>query len=111
MLLFFYCYIFGHTANIAFWRTRLGSLTATRIKTIFVSAVYEIPFSSESKFQLSVHKLEACPKQLLPTFKSLTRMPEDSKMLLVMKGAPEKILERCTTVRLGDKDVSVRGHF
>merc|ERR1719220_694929 len=43
--------------------------------------VHEIPFNSTNKFQLSIHKV-------------------DGKHLLVMKGAPERILDRCDTIRI-----------
>ena len=78
---------------------------------LFVT-VHEVPFSSESKFQHSVHHLESGSKPSVFTFKTESKSSEDlnvDKMLLVMKGAPEKILERCSTVRLGDNDVPVRG--
>ena len=43
----------------------------------------EIPFNSTNKFQVSVHK---------------TSDPSDKRALLVMKGAPERILQRCSTI-------------
>ncbi|XP_022085909.1 sodium/potassium-transporting ATPase subunit alpha-like [Acanthaster planci] len=43
----------------------------------------EIPFNSTNKYQVSVHECE-----------------EDSRYLLVMKGAPERILDRCTTIMI-----------
>lgn len=43
--------------------------------------VHEIPFNSTNKFQLSIHKV-------------------DGKHLLVMKGAAERILDRCDTIRI-----------
>merc|ERR1712172_213853 len=43
----------------------------------------EIPFNSTNKFQVSVHK---------------TSDPSDKRHLLVMKGAPERILQRCSTI-------------
>ena len=48
--------------------------------------VAEIPFSSSNKFQLSIHELPA----------------EGSRYLLVVKGAPEKILDLCQTMLLSD---------
>merc|ERR1711990_639346 len=45
--------------------------------------VCEIPFNSTNKFQVSVHEQED---------------KSDSRYLLVMKGAPERILQRCTTI-------------
>merc|ERR1712055_1202615 len=43
----------------------------------------EIPFNSTNKFQVSVHEQED---------------KSDSRYLLVMKGAPERILQRCTSI-------------
>merc|ERR1712172_134620 len=45
--------------------------------------VCEIPFNSANKYQVSIHETED---------------PNDNRYLLVMKGAPERILERCTTI-------------
>ncbi|KAI8770548.1 sodium/potassium-transporting ATPase subunit alpha [Biomphalaria glabrata] len=42
----------------------------------------EIPFNSSNKYQVSVHK---------------TDNTSDDRLLLVMKGAPERILERCSS--------------
>jgi sodium/potassium-transporting ATPase subunit alpha len=50
--------------------------------------VFEIPFNSTNKFQISVHAgaLSASPKQLL----------------LVIKGAPERIIDRCSRITTAD---------
>ena len=45
--------------------------------------VCEIPFNSTNKFQVSVHETED---------------EKDPRYLLVMKGAPERILDRCSTI-------------
>merc|ERR1712241_1246865 len=45
--------------------------------------VCEIPFNSSNKFQVSIHE---------------TDDKSDDRYLLVMKGAPEKILQRCSTI-------------
>merc|ERR1711971_754584 len=45
--------------------------------------VCEIPFNSTNKFQVSIHETED---------------KNDNRQLLVLKGAPERILERCTTI-------------
>merc|ERR1711997_1372388 len=45
--------------------------------------VCEIPFNSTNKFQVSVHEQED---------------KSDSRYLLVMKGAPERILQRCSSI-------------
>ncbi|XP_055020257.1 sodium/potassium-transporting ATPase subunit alpha-3b isoform X2 [Boleophthalmus pectinirostris] len=51
--------------------------------------VAEIPFNSTNKYQLSVHETED---------------PNDNRYLLVMKGAPERILERCSTIMIQGKE-------
>ena len=45
--------------------------------------VCEIPFNSSNKFQVSIHE---------------TENKNDDRYLLVMKGAPERILDRCTSI-------------
>merc|ERR1712149_106340 len=45
--------------------------------------VCEIPFNSNNKFQVSIHETED---------------KNDNRQLLVMKGAPERILDRCSTI-------------
>jgi len=45
--------------------------------------VCEIPFNSSNKFQVSIHETEDAA---------------DKRYLMVMKGAPERILQRCTTI-------------
>merc|ERR1719418_346140 len=52
--------------------------------------VCEIPFNSTNKFQVSVHEQDDKGK---------------SNYLLVMKGAPERILERCTTIHVNGQDL------
>nr|XP_002737354.1 PREDICTED: sodium/potassium-transporting ATPase subunit alpha-1 isoform X1 [Saccoglossus kowalevskii] len=52
--------------------------------------VAEIPFNSTNKYQVSVHEQSD---------------PEDKRYLLVMKGAPERILDRCTTVLMHGKEI------
>ncbi|XP_048866746.1 sodium/potassium-transporting ATPase subunit alpha-1-like [Brienomyrus brachyistius] len=49
----------------------------------------EIPFNSSNKYQLSVHK---------------NPNSSESKHLVVMKGAPEKILDRCSTIMIQGKE-------
>uniref|UniRef100_A0A3Q3JNG9 Sodium/potassium-transporting ATPase subunit alpha n=1 Tax=Monopterus albus TaxID=43700 RepID=A0A3Q3JNG9_MONAL len=52
--------------------------------------IAEIPFNSTNKYQLSIHKNSA---------------PEgETKHLLVMKGAPERILDRCSTIMMQGKE-------
>ncbi|KAI1901219.1 hypothetical protein AGOR_G00032050 [Albula goreensis] len=51
--------------------------------------VGEIPFNSTNKYQLSIHEFEETP----------------SGHLLVMKGAPERILDRCSTIMMHGQEV------
>merc|ERR1712117_623073 len=51
--------------------------------------VCEIPFNSANKFQVSIHESED---------------KNDSRYLLVMKGAPERILQRCTSIIIDGKE-------
>ncbi|ODM98254.1 Sodium/potassium-transporting ATPase subunit alpha [Orchesella cincta] len=51
--------------------------------------VCEVPFNSTNKYQVSVHDNED---------------PNDPRYLLVMKGAPERILDRCSTIYIGGKE-------
>merc|ERR1719434_437334 len=49
--------------------------------------VCEIPFNSTNKWQLSIHEI-----------------PDDTRYLLVMKGAPERILDRCTKIMINGEE-------
>ncbi|XP_050813161.1 sodium/potassium-transporting ATPase subunit alpha-1 [Gopherus flavomarginatus] len=51
--------------------------------------VVEIPFNSTNKYQLSIHK---------------NANPSESRYLLVMKGAPERILDRCSSILMHGKE-------
>jgi len=51
--------------------------------------VAEIPFNSTNKYQLSVHETEDT---------------NDNRYLLVMKGAPERILDRCSHIMIQGKE-------
>ena len=55
--------------------------------------VFEIPFSSVNKYQLSIHKLS------------------EEKHLVTMKGAPERILKMCDKVKLGDSEVNIEEDY
>merc|ERR1712055_1055879 len=50
----------------------------------------EIPFNSTNKFQVSIHETEDT---------------NDNRYLLVMKGAPERILERCSTIVVDGREM------
>nr|XP_060612624.1 sodium/potassium-transporting ATPase subunit alpha-2-like [Anolis sagrei ordinatus] len=53
--------------------------------------VAEIPFNSTNKYQLSIHEAEDKPKG----------------HILVMKGAPERILDVCSTILINGKEVNL----
>merc|ERR1711970_696518 len=52
--------------------------------------VCEIPFNSANKYQVSIHETEDT---------------NDNRYLLVMKGAPERILERCFTIVVDGREM------
>merc|ERR1719266_1099166 len=52
--------------------------------------VCEIPFNSANKYQVSIHETEDT---------------NEKRALLVMKGAPERILERCSTIVLDGREM------
>merc|ERR1719244_635735 len=54
--------------------------------------ICEIPFNSTNKYQVSIHETED---------------KSDPRYLLVMKGAPERILERCSTIFVNNEDQSM----
>merc|ERR1719384_2470065 len=58
----------------------LGDVMAYRARN---KKVCEIPFNSTNKFQVSIHETED---------------KNDNRHLLVMKGAPERIVDRCSTI-------------
>jgi len=53
--------------------------------------VVEIPFNSANKFQVSVHQTD----------------DGDERYLLVMKGAPERILDRCSSIYMDGSDLEL----
>merc|ERR1712048_40319 len=52
--------------------------------------VCEIPFNSTNKFQVSIHETED---------------KNDNRHLLVMKGAPERIVDRCSTIVVDGREL------
>jgi sodium/potassium-transporting ATPase subunit alpha len=53
--------------------------------------ISEIPFNSTNKYQVSIHETQ----------------DGDDRYLLVMKGAPERILERCSTIYNDGTDIEL----
>nr|CAD7260090.1 unnamed protein product [Timema shepardi] len=64
----------------------LGDIMSIRKRN---KKVCEIPFNSTNKYQVSIHETED---------------PNDPRHLMVMKGAPERILDRCSTIFIGGKE-------
>jgi len=52
--------------------------------------VCEITFNSFNKFQVTIHEIED---------------PDESRYLVVMKGAPEKIIEKCNSIVMDGKEI------
>ncbi|KAL7981114.1 hypothetical protein Chor_005348 [Crotalus horridus] len=79
----------SETALLKFSEITLGNVMEYRER---YNKVCEIPFNSTNKFQLSVHELDD---------------PRDQRHLLVMKGAPERILERCSTIMIKGQELAL----
>merc|ERR1712106_1197717 len=58
--------------------------------------VCEIPFNSTNKFQVSIHE---------------TDDPNETRYLLAMKGAPERILERCATIVVDGQEMPLNDQW
>jgi len=63
----------------------LGDVENRRLRN---PKIVEIPFNSMNKYQVSIHETED---------------PKDKRYLLVMKGAPERILDRCNKIMSNGK--------
>uniref|UniRef100_A0A3P8RJJ7 Sodium/potassium-transporting ATPase subunit alpha n=1 Tax=Amphiprion percula TaxID=161767 RepID=A0A3P8RJJ7_AMPPE len=77
----------SETALLKFTELTVGNVMDYRNR---FKKVTEVPFNSTNKFQLSIHELED---------------PLDLRYLLVMKGAPERILERCSTILIKGQEL------
>ncbi|VDN30997.1 unnamed protein product, partial [Cylicostephanus goldi] len=71
-------------ALLKFTELTIGNIHGYREKS---PKVAEIPFNSTNKYQVSIHDV-----------------PESDSYLLVMKGAPERILDVCSTIVLNGKE-------
>ncbi|KAM5147388.1 LOW QUALITY PROTEIN: potassium-transporting ATPase alpha chain 2-like [Callospermophilus lateralis] len=76
----------SETALLKFSEVILGDVMEIRKRN---RKVAEIPFNSTNKFQLSIHETED---------------PNDKRFLMVMKGAPERILEKCSTIMINGQE-------
>ncbi|XP_072467750.1 potassium-transporting ATPase alpha chain 2 [Notamacropus eugenii] len=76
----------SETALLKFSEVTMGDVMERRKRN---RKVAEIPFNSTNKFQLSIHE---------------TDDPNNKRFLLVMKGAPERILEKCSTIMINGRE-------
>uniref|UniRef100_G3RT56 Sodium/potassium-transporting ATPase subunit alpha n=1 Tax=Gorilla gorilla gorilla TaxID=9595 RepID=G3RT56_GORGO len=76
----------SETALLKFSEVILGDVMEIRKRN---RKVAEIPFNSTNKFQLSIHE---------------TDDPHGKRFLMVMKGAPERILEKCSTIMINGEE-------
>ncbi|KAM9604689.1 potassium-transporting ATPase alpha chain 2-like [Trichechus inunguis] len=76
----------SETALLKFSEVILGDVMEIRKRN---RKIAEIPFNSTNKFQLSIHE---------------TDDPNDKRFLMVMKGAPERILEKCSTIMINGQE-------
>ncbi|CAF0919814.1 unnamed protein product [Rotaria sordida] len=63
--------------------------------------VCEIPFNSTNKYQLSIHELNT----------NIESEENSRSYLLVMKGAPERIIERCSTIYIDGEDLEMNDYW
>ncbi|CAF1514052.1 unnamed protein product, partial [Rotaria sordida] len=63
--------------------------------------VFEIPFNPTNKYQLSIHEMRS------------KNDPNNIRLyyLLVMKGTPEAILEKCSTIFIDGKDIPINDYW
>merc|ERR1712142_894636 len=76
----------SETAILKFCELMTGDVLGQRKRN---KKVMEIPFNSTNKYQVSIHETED---------------ESDPRYLLVMKGAPERILDRCSTILLNGEE-------
>jgi len=76
----------SETAILKFCELMTGDVAGMRNRN---KKIMEIPFNSTNKYQVSIHETED---------------KSDPRYLLVMKGAPERILDRCSTILLNGEE-------
>ena len=76
----------SETALLKCIQLQVGDVMEMRAKN---KKIQEIPFNSTNKYQVSIHETED---------------EKDPRYLLVMKGAPERILDRCSTILINTEE-------
>lgn len=85
----------SEAAILKFTESTIGDVIEYRKK---YNKIFEVPFNSANKYQVSIHETNGEIKD------------EDGKecpYLLVMKGAPERILERCSKIQYHGRDINL----
>jgi len=77
----------SETAILKFVELSVGNVIGMRARN---KKVAEIPFNSTNKYQVSIHEQED---------------KDDPRHVLVMKGAPERILDRCSSILVHGEEV------
>ena len=77
----------SEAALLKFFEISMGDTRAYRDKN---AKFAEIPFNSHNKYQVSIHETKT-----------------GTHCILVMKGAPEKVLERCSTIYVNGKELPI----
>ncbi|CAF1259823.1 unnamed protein product, partial [Didymodactylos carnosus] len=83
----------SETAILQFTEIVVGQVEQYRAKN---KKVCDIPFNSTNKYQLSIHE---------------TNDDGDERHLLVMKGAPERILERCQKIFINNNEIDLNDEW
>lgn len=78
----------SETALLKYWDTRTNYVNATTFREQYPK-LFEIPFNSKNKFQISIHKN--------------VQQPNDPHLLMI-KGAPERIIQKCSHI-LVDREI------
>lgn len=79
----------SESALLKFVELSIGDVSGWRVRN---KKVAEIPFNSTNKYQVSIHENENS---------------RDPPYLLVMKGAPERVFDRCTTILIEGKEQQI----
>lgn len=72
----------SESALLKYWSTRHDFLTDVEIRALFPK-IFELPFNSKNKYQVSIHKY--------------TNKPNAARILF-LKGAPERVFSQCSHI-------------
>lgn len=66
--------------------------------------IFEIPFNSANKWQVTIHKQERVDDELLAG-------KTNTQRILMLKGAPEIVFEKCSRILVQGKEVKIDDHW